>query len=95
MSLGVRIRFGKRRKKMTEYTHLVEKVRQQEAFSKWKKEPLYLHLNKGKLETKYRDGHMEIENTSTGKKTYNFPEGYEHEEYRGNLFHRFLKTFTD
>jgi hypothetical protein len=38
---------------------------------------------------------MEIEDTSTGKKTYDFPEGYEHEEYRGNLFHRFLKTFTD
>ena len=78
---------------MTEYTHLVERVRQQEAFSKWKNEPLYLHLNNGKLETKYRDGRIETEDTSTGKKTYDFPEGYEHEKYRGNLFHRFLGTF--
>jgi len=46
------------------------------------------------METKYQDGRIEIEDTSTGKKTYDFPEGYEHETYRENLFHRFLGVFT-
>ena len=83
---------GERR--MTEYTHLVEETRRQQAFREWKNKPTSLHLNNGKMETKYQDGRTEIEDTSTGKKTYDFPEGYEGEPYRENLFHRFLSFFT-
>ena len=54
---------------MTEYTHLVEETRRQEAFREWKNKPISLHLNNGKMETKYQDGRIEIEDTSTGKKT--------------------------
>ena len=79
---------------MTEYTHLVEETRRQQAFREWKNKPLYLHASNGKMETKYQDGRIEIEDTSTGKKTYEFPEGYEGERYREKLFHRFLGFFT-
>ena len=79
---------------MTEYTHLVEETRRQEAFREWKNKPISLHLNNGKMETKYQDGRIEIENTSTGKKTYDFPEGYEGEKYRESLFNKFLRVFT-
>ena len=79
---------------MTEYTHLVEETRKQQAFREWKNKPISLHLNNGKMETKYQDGRTEIEDTSTGKKTYEFPEGYEGEKYREKLFHRFLGFFT-
>ena len=55
---------------------------------------MYLHASNGKMETKYQDGRIEIEDTSTGEKTYDFPEGYEYEAYREKLFHRFLGFFT-
>ena len=79
---------------MTEYTHLVEETRRQHAFREWKNKASYIHVNNGKMETKYQDGRTEIEDTSTGKKTYEFPEGYEGEKYREKLFHRFLGFFT-
>jgi len=80
---------------MTEYTHLVEETRRQQAFREWKNKALYLHLNNGRLETKFQDGRIEIENTSTGKKIYDFPKGYEGEKYKESLFNKFLKVFTD
>ena len=79
---------------MTEYTHLVEETRRQEAFREWKNKASYIHVNNGKMETKYQDGRTEIEDTSTGKKTYDFPEGYEAEKYRESLFNKFLRVFT-
>ena len=79
---------------MTEYTHLVEETRRQQDFREWKNKPISLHLNNGKMETKYQDGRTEIEDTSTGKKAYDFPEGYEGEKYRESLFNKFLRVFT-
>ena len=79
---------------MTEYTHLVEETRKQQAFREWKNKASYIHVNNGKIETKYQDGRTEIEDTSTGKKTYDFPEGYEGEAYRESLFNKFLRVFT-
>ena len=79
---------------MPQYTHLVDETKRQIAFREWKNKPLYLHLINGRLETKFQDGRIEIENTSTGQKTYDFPEGYEGETYRENLFGRFLRVFT-
>ena len=79
---------------MTEYTHLVEETRRQEAFREWKNKASYIHANNGKIETKYQDGRTEIEDTSTGKKIYDFPEGYEGEKYRESLFNKFLRVFT-
>jgi len=79
---------------MTEYTHLVEETRRQLAFREWKNEVSYIHANNGKIETKYQDGRIEIEDTSTGQKTYDFPEGYEGKTYRENLFGKFLRVFT-
>ena len=79
---------------MTEYTHLVEEAKQQEAFKEWKNYPLYIHAQNGKIEVKYQDGRKEIENTSTGKKIYEFPEGYEGQAYRVKLFDRFLNFFA-
>ena len=80
---------------MTQYTHLVVETKRQIAFSEWKNKPLYLHLINGRLETKFQDGRIEIENTSTGQKTYDFPKGYEGEKYKESLFNKFLKVFTD
>jgi len=79
---------------MTEYTHLVEEAKQQEAFKEWKNYPLYLQAQNGKIEIKYQDGRIEIEDTSTGEKIYEFPEGYEGQAYRVKLFDRFLNFFT-
>ena len=79
---------------MTEYTHLVEETKRQQAFREWKNKASYIHVNNGKIETKYQDGRTEIEDTSTGKKTYDFPEGYEGEAYRESLFNKFLRVFT-
>ena len=79
---------------MTEYTPLVEETRRQQAFRKWKNNVAFIHVNNGKIETKFQDGRTEIEDTSTGKKTYDFPKGYEGETYRENLFSKFLRVFT-
>ena len=46
---------------MTEYTHLVEETRRQQAFREWKNKASYIHANNGKIETKYQDGRTEIE----------------------------------
>ena len=80
---------------MTEYTHLIEEAKQQEAFREWRNYPRYIHAQNGKIEIKYQDGRTEIENTSTGQKTYNFPKGYEGQPYKEKLFDRFLKIFTE
>jgi hypothetical protein len=79
---------------MTQYTHLVEETKRQIAFREWKNKVSYIHANNGKIETKYQDGRIETEDTSTGQKTYDFPEGYEGEAYRENLFEKFLRVFT-
>tara|TARA_R100000306_G_C4319808_1_gene114557 strand:+ start:135 stop:377 length:243 start_codon:yes stop_codon:yes gene_type:complete len=80
---------------MTEYTHLIEEARQQQAFREWRNHPLYIQAQNGQIEIKYQDGRTEIEDTSTGKKTYDFPKGYEGQTYKEKLFDRFLKIFTE
>jgi len=55
---------------MTEYTDIVERQRLLQEVEKWSKGIVYIHANNGIIETKFNNGDIEYEDTSTGKKTW-------------------------
>ena len=72
---------------MTEFTHLVNKAREQEAFARWSTQPKYLYLDgsDGILITKFNDERTWYEDH--GKETWNFPKDYRKESFWENLRH--------
>ena len=55
---------------MTEYKELVEETRVRLQVEEWSKGIKYIHANNGIIETKFNNGDIEYEDTSTGKKTW-------------------------
>ena len=76
---------------MTEFTHLVNKAREQEAFARWSTQPKYLYMDgsDGILITKFNDERTWYEDH--GKETWNFPKDYRKESFWENL--RQMKKF--
>ena len=72
---------------MTEFTHLVDKAREHEAFARWSTQPKYLYMDgsDGILITKFNDERTWYEDHS--KETWNFPKDYRKESFWENLRH--------
>ena len=72
---------------MTEFTHLVDKAREDEAFARWTTQPKYLLMDTadGILVTKFNDGHIWYEDH--GKSTYAFPPDYTKDSWWEQLRH--------
>jgi hypothetical protein len=72
---------------MTEFTHLVDKAREDEAFARWTTQPKYLLMDAadGILVTKFNDGHIWYEDH--GKSTYSFPPDYKKDSWWERLRH--------
>ena len=72
---------------MTEFTHLVNKAREEEAFARWATQPKYLYIDgsDGVLITKFNDGRTWYEDH--GKETWEFPKDYKKDSFWETLRH--------
>ena len=72
---------------MTEFTHLVDKAREEEAFAKWSTQAKYLYMDSsaGIVITKFNDERTRYEDH--GKETWKFPKDYKKDSFWENLRH--------